>query len=298
MAFAFASCQQYEHGYYTAYRHMANEDLDLIVHVGDYIYEYTTGEYTSTGGNVRGHSNHEVISLADYRERHAQYKTDPDLQAAHASAPWLVTFDGHEVDNNWANDVPQDGMPRDAFLQRRAAAFRAYWEHMPLRRTARPVGSAIQVFMAQQDMTTGAGESYNMDAWDGYRASRDRLLSFIDTHNIANPIVITGDVHANWAADLLADFSNPGSKVLGSEFIGTSISTTGDGSDTSTTARLTENPWIKFNNRQRGYVKVSLDQIECRGDFRVVPYVKRPGAPISTRKSFVIEAGHPGLQNA
>ncbi len=147
LAFAFASCQQYEHGYYTAYKHMSQEDLDLVIHVGDYIYEYTTGEYTSTGGNVRGHSNHEVVSLADYRERHAHYKTDPDLQAAHANFPWLVTFDDHEVDNNWAGEVPEEGMPHDAFLKRRAAAFRAYWEHMPLRRVVnRPVGSSIQIY--------------------------------------------------------------------------------------------------------------------------------------------------------
>jgi alkaline phosphatase D len=369
LVFAFASCQQYEHGYYTAYKHMANEDqLDLIIHVGDYIYEYGTNLYTSTGGNPRGHSNREIVSLSDYRERHAQYKTDPDLQAAHAAAAWLVTFDDHEIDNNWAGEVPEEGMPHPAFVKRRAAAFRAYWEHMPLRKSARPVGSSIQVyrraaygnlatfhvldtrqfrsdqacgdgvkacdarldqsrslegmqqeawltdgldkspatwqilanqvFMAQQDFTNGAGETFNMDAWDGYKANRDRLLNFINAKGGLNPIVITGDVHANWAADLLADFSNPQSKILGSEFIGTSISTTGDGSDTSTAARLTENPWIKFNNQQRGYVRVALSPTECRGDFRVVPYVKRPGAPISTRKSYVVQAGHPGLQDA
>jgi alkaline phosphatase D len=370
LVFCFASCQQYEHGYYTAYRHMANEgQLDLIVHVGDYIYEYGTNLYTSTGGNPRGHSNREIVSLADYRERHAQYKTDPDLQAAHAAAAWLVTFDDHEIDNNWAGEVPEEGMPHDAFLKRRASAFRAYWEHMPMRKAARPTSSGIQVyrraqygnlatfhvldtrqfrsdqacgdgsrsgcdarldptrsltgsaqeawlldgldtspatwqvlanqvFMAQQDTTTGVGESFNMDAWDGYKANRDRLLSFIDQKGGLNPIVVTGDVHANWAADLLADFSNPQSKILGSEFVGTSISTTGDGADTGNAARLTENPWIKFNQQQRGYVRMTLSGSECRGDFRVVPYVKRPGAPISTRKSYVVQAGHPGLQDA
>jgi alkaline phosphatase D len=369
LAFAFASCQQYEHGYYTAYKHMAQEDLDLVIHVGDYIYEYDSGSYTSTGGNVRGNSNHEIVNLADYRERHAQYKTDPDLQAAHAAFPWLVTFDDHEIDNNWAGEIPEEGMPHDFFIKRRTAAFRAYWEHMPLRRANRPVGPSIQifrraqygdlasfhvldtrqfrsdqacgdgtragcddrnnpartitgaqqeawlydglqnspakwqilanqVFMAQQDTTTGAGESFNMDAWDGYKVSRDKLLDFIDTRGIQNPIVITGDVHANWAADLLRDFRDADSKVLGSQFVGTSISTTGDGSDTGNAARLTENPWIKFNQQQRGYVRVSLDQSLCRADYRVVPYVKRPGAPISTRRSFVVEAGNPGLKDA
>jgi alkaline phosphatase D len=105
-------------------------------------------------------------------------------------------------------------------------------------------------------------------------------------------------VHANWAADLLRDFRDANSKILGSEFIGTSISTTGDGSDTGSAATLTENPWIKFNQSQRGYVRVALDQNTCKADYRVVPYVKRPGAPISTRKSFVVEAGNPGLKDA
>ncbi len=113
MAFAFASCQQYEHGYFTAYKHMAQDDLDLVIHLGDYIYEYDSNSYTATGGNVRANSNHEIVNLADYRERHAQYKTDPDLQAAHAAFPWLVTFDDHEIDNNWASDTPEEGMPQE-----------------------------------------------------------------------------------------------------------------------------------------------------------------------------------------
>ena len=154
------------------------------------------------------------------------------------------------------------------------------------------------MFMAQSDSAAGAAEAFNMDAWDGYKVSRDKLLDFIDTRGIANPIVVTGDVHQNWAADLLADFSNPESKILGSEFIGTSISTTGDGSDNQNTGRFVENPWIKYNSQRRGYVRVSLDQGLCRADYRIVPYVKRPGAPISTHRSFVVEAGRPGLKDA
>ena len=74
---------------------MAQEDLDLVIHVGDYIYEYDSNSYTASGGNVRANSNHEIVNLDDYRERHAQYKTDPDLQAAHQNFAWLVTFDDH-----------------------------------------------------------------------------------------------------------------------------------------------------------------------------------------------------------
>lgn len=80
--FAFASCQQYEHGYYTAYQHMAKEKLDLVFHLGDYIYEYGPNEYVSKTGNVRTHSGPEIMSLLDYRNRHAQYRSDANLKGA------------------------------------------------------------------------------------------------------------------------------------------------------------------------------------------------------------------------
>src|SRR5690606_3434182 len=100
--FAFASCQQFEHGYYTAYRHMAREDLDLVVHLGDYIYEYGPHRYIASGGNIRKHHGRETKTLADYRNRYAQYRSDEDLKAAHANFPWLVVWDDHEVQNNYA----------------------------------------------------------------------------------------------------------------------------------------------------------------------------------------------------
>lgn len=104
MKFAFASCQQYEHGYFTAYRHMSEEDLDLVVHLGYYIYEYGPNQYVAPGGNVRAHSGPEVITLSGYRNRYAQYRTDEDLQAAHAAFAWAVTWDDHEVEDNYADD--------------------------------------------------------------------------------------------------------------------------------------------------------------------------------------------------
>ncbi len=110
--------------------------------------------------------------------------------------------------------------------------------------------------------------------------------------------MITGDVHQNWAADLLRDFSTRRRRSSAREFIGTSISTRGDGADTSNAARLTENPWIKFNNSAARLRAVALDQNICKADYRVVPYVKRPGAPITTKQSFVVEAGNPGLKDA
>ena len=142
LRFALASCQQYEQGYYTAYRHMAREDLDLVVHVGDYIYEASWGNDL-----VRRHGSGEAVTLADYRNRYALYKSDADLQAAHAAFAWLLTWDDHEVANDYANDRSQRNDPPRAFLQRRAAAYQAYYEHMPLPAWARPRGANAQLYM-------------------------------------------------------------------------------------------------------------------------------------------------------
>ncbi|MEO3803713.1 alkaline phosphatase D family protein [Nonomuraea sp. B1E8] len=147
LAMAFVSCSQYEHGYFTAYRRLAEERPDVILHLGDYQYEYTKDTYNIPGGNVRDHEGPETETLANYRQRHAQYKTDPDLQAAHAAAPWLVVWDDHEVDNNWADEVPEKPeIPQPDFLSRREAAFRAYYENMPLRRTSIPRGIDMQLY--------------------------------------------------------------------------------------------------------------------------------------------------------
>ncbi len=141
MRFAFACCQQYEQGYYAAYRHMAAEDLDLVIHLGDYIYESSWGH-----NHVRKHEAGEPVTLEEYRNRHALYKTDLDLQAAHAAFPWLVTWDDHEVQNDYANDRSQNLDPPKEFLARRAAAYQAYYEHMPLPAWARPRGPHMRLY--------------------------------------------------------------------------------------------------------------------------------------------------------
>ena len=120
---------------------MAAEDLDLVVHLGDYIYEASWGR-----NHVRSHGVGEPWTLAEYRDRYALYKSDEDLQAAHAAFPWLVTWDDHEVDNDYANDHSQDLDPAEAFLARRAAAYQAYYEHMPLPTWARPSGPDMQLY--------------------------------------------------------------------------------------------------------------------------------------------------------
>ncbi len=149
--------------------------------------------------------------------------------------------------------------------------------------------------MAQIDLVRGSKEGFYVDGWDGYVASRDRLLNFLYRRRISNPVVLTGDWHANWLCDLKTDFNDPDSPVVGTEFVGTSISSTDYASAQPAYGGvvLDENPHIRFFDNQRGYVRCRLTPEEWRTDYRVVPYVKRPGAPIRTRASFVIEDGDP-----
>lgn len=145
LRFAFASCQSWQAGYYAAYRHMAKQDLDLVVHLGDYIYE----------ADIRGMERAfelpdqvrpEPMNIEQYRLRHALYRLDPDLQATHAAFPFIVTWDDHEVENNYAADKDQNGSDPAEFLKRRAAAYQVYYEHMPLRATSLPHGPDMQLY--------------------------------------------------------------------------------------------------------------------------------------------------------
>lgn len=365
--FAFASCQDWQNGYYPAYRHMAEENLDFVVHLGDYIYEYGPQP-----GGPRQHNGPEITTLADYRKRYALYRTDPNLQAAHAAFPWIVTWDDHEVDNDYADEIPEDDQSREAFLRRRAAAYQAYYEHMPLRSFAMPNGPDMQLYrrltfgdlaeinvldtrqyrtdqpcndgikprcaeafdpaatmtgaaqeqwlfqgldqspsrwniiaqqtmLAEYDFDARPGiEAFNMDQWDGYVAARDRLLNFLQTRRPSNPVVITGDIHSNWVHDLKVDFSNPASPTVGTEFVGTSISSDFPAQFIApVTAALADNPHTKFfDGAFRGYVRCNLTRDRWQSDFRVVSTILDPNAPISTLASFVVQNGQPGAQRA
>ncbi|HEY6738135.1 MAG TPA: alkaline phosphatase D family protein [Actinopolymorphaceae bacterium] len=350
LAFAFASCQAPDGGHYTAYQHMAEEDLDLVLHLGDYIYE----------------NPGPAVTLDDYRNRHAEYRLDPHLQATHAAFPWVVTWDDHDVDNDYAGYVPWSGSVTktvEDFLVRRANAYRAFYEHLPLRRSSVPKGPQMRIYrsigygrlvdfsvldtrqyrddqvpdgspdrvdpsrsilgqeqerwlhrslgrsratwkiLAQQiqvtqiDYDLDDGESYYMDAWDGYPATRDRLFDAIVGQNVENFGIIAGDLHQSFASDLLSDFRDPDSRILGVEHVGTSISSSGDGTDTTPGIEevMAANPHVKFNNAQRGYVRCVVTPRLWHTDYRVVPYISTPGAEIYTRAAFVTEAGNPGL---
>ncbi|SCK07525.1 alkaline phosphatase D [Variovorax sp. HW608] len=138
LRFALASCQHYEQGYFGAHREIAGRDLDFMLFVGDYIYEGSNPSYA-----IRQHGTRTPHSLEDYRDRHALYKGDADLQAAHAAHPWILTWDDHEVVNDYADDRDPAYTDPVRFLRRRAAAYQAYFEHMPL--ALPPEGAAMRI---------------------------------------------------------------------------------------------------------------------------------------------------------
>jgi alkaline phosphatase D len=366
LKFGLVSCQDYQNGYFSAYQALAGEDLDVVVHVGDYIYEYGPRP-----GALRQHNAPEIDSLSDYRNRYALYRLDPSLQAAHAAFPFVTTFDDHEVDNNHAGEIPEDGQTLEAFRQRKANAYQAYFEHMPLRPAAHPTGAAIPLYrritfgrlaafhvldtrqyrtdqpcddnlkatcagtldpnatmtgaeqeewlfagldrspatwnvIAQQvmfmrwDLSRAVGSPvpfFNMDAWDGYPAARQRILDFLAQRNPSNPIVLTGDIHSAWAAEIKEDFTDPASGTVAAEFVTTSI--TSDfpaGYVPLVQATLPSNPHIKFfDGQHHGYLRFTVTPERWHADFRAVESVLTAVSPVSTLKSFDVEAGYSGF---
>jgi alkaline phosphatase D len=154
-----------------------------------------------------------------------------------------------------------------------------------------PIGQTDHSPVAEDTMVS-------LDAWDGYVAERNRVLGEAQDRGVRNLVVITGDRHQNYAWELERDYDDPGSAVVGTEFVGTSITSGGDGYDVEAVGRdlLAANPHLKFFNGQRGYVRVTVDRRQWRTDFRVVSGVVRPGAPIRTRASVVVEDRRPELQ--
>ncbi|MBL0141573.1 MAG: alkaline phosphatase D family protein [Betaproteobacteria bacterium] len=364
---ALGSCQHYEQGLFVAHRHLAADSPDLVAFVGDYIYERSR-----KGTNVRQHHSTEPKTLAGYRDRYAQYKSDADLQAAHACAPWIVTWDDHEVSNDYASDRGQDLDPE--FLERRAAGYRAYFEHLPLRPSLMRADGEVRIYgthawgplanlfvlddrqyrdhqacqkasrggsgvvgpsctqrvaagrtmlgatqerwldgqfqaskarwnlIVQQTLMAPAGHpgtkgmQHWTDGWDGYPWARAQLLDSLAKSGAANPVVLGGDVHANYVANIHARPDEADSPVMAAEFCGTSISALGP--DPKRVLAIRDaNPHIKYaDGSRRGYVMLDIghDRIETR--LRVVDSVKREDAGISTAATFTVAAGRPGLE--
>lgn len=363
---AVASCQHYEQGHFTALEHMAREDVDLVAHLGDYIYE------SSEAGRPRQHAGLEPRTLDDYRRRYAQYKADPALRQAHLIAPWIVTWDDHEVDNNYAGVHGEHVMESEEQMRtRRAAAYQAWWEHTPARvprarswadlditrrmqwgalaqfqvldgrqyRSDQACGDgsrivpcgdwadesrtmlgerqerwmadglsssgsrwqvlAQQVMLAPYDGREGPETLAAMDRWSGYPAARDRLLREVAERAPNRTVVLTGDIHASFVNDVRQDFDRPETAPIAAEFVGTSISSGGDGSERwpgLTSAVLAENPHVRWQNARRGYMTCRVTPDEWTTDYRVVPYVSRPGAPVLTATRWKVTHGRPGIE--
>jgi alkaline phosphatase D len=367
LRFAVASCQHWEEGLFTAYGHMAREELDLVAHLGDYIYEYGGHE-----GRVRKHAGHEIRDLDDYRRRYGQYKGDPLLQRAHARCPWVVTWDDHEVDNNYAGLVGENEMESEEQMRaRRAAAYQAWWEHTPARvprartwaelnvtraldwgalarlwvldtrqyrsdqacgdgndvvpcgdwaapartllgaaqerwladglaaSSARWQALAQQVMVAPFDALEGRDARVSMDQWSGYPAARGRLLRAVAERAPNRTVVLTGDIHSSWVNELRPDFSRPDRPAVAAEFVATSISSGGDGSERSgyvTDALLGENPHLKWQHNRRGYVTCAVTPDAWTAEYRTVPYVTRPDAPVETASRWRVTRGRAGVE--
>jgi len=140
LSFAAACCQHWMYGNWAAYRRMVEDKIDFILHLGDYIYEAPSSSPAAVKQIVRDVPFDVPKTLGDYRRVHAHYKTDPAIQAAHGAFPWVMTWDDHEVENDYTSSTSQGRLERAALLQQRAAAYQAYWEHMPLRLAQRPLG--------------------------------------------------------------------------------------------------------------------------------------------------------------
>jgi len=376
--FAAAGCQAWEGGHYTAWRSIADDALDFVFHYGDYIYEY--GARTVDRDNrplprAMPADFRSCYTLTDYRRRYALYKTDPDLQAAHASCPFLPSFDDHEVTDNWAADSDPRSTPAEDFLFRRAAAFQAWYEHMPVRRRMTPRGPDVTAYRhfrignladlavldtrqyrsrqpcgdgfraecraADEPGRTMLGEAqerwladllrsttatwqvlaqqvlfsrlnwrsfswmqnpedgmHRMDAWDGATAAQARVIDMF--RPARNPVVLSGDAHMDLSLEIKDDWNDAKSRCVGVEFLSTSISSGGDGAANvkNADAILADNPHLKFVGYERGYTRHVVTPQRWQADLRTVERVSTPGAPVVTRKSFVVEAGRPGLQEA
>ncbi|HEY4958676.1 MAG TPA: alkaline phosphatase D family protein [Caldimonas sp.] len=367
LRFAIASCQRYDVGHYAAWRHVATDNLDLVMFVGDYIYEYATKKDA-----VRPLEGGEVFTLAQYRARYATHKSDPLLQAAHAASPWLLIWDDHEVSNDYANLQGQH-LAVD-MRARRAAAYRAYWEHMPFPKSARPSGIDMrivgrldwgtlarihllddrqyrdvqlcpkpgqggsntvaiaqcpaladpartllgaeqerwladgwdlarpwnllmqQTLMARfswRDPANGGGV-YWTDGWDGYAPARNRLLGVVAAKKVPGVVVLGGDVHSHYVADLKADFDDPAAPTVASEFCCTSI-TSLSLAQTRVDAARPFNPHIHYGRAdQRGYMSFELDAKRLSARVQVVDRPADPLSGLTTAARFVVEAGKPG----
>ncbi len=312
------SCQSYSHGYYGVLRHLAGRaDVDLVLHLGDFIYEYAADDY----GEVRNAlPQNECVTLADYRTRHAAYRRDPDLRAAMQQHPFVATWDDHETANNASSTEAQNHQPGEgSWGDRKLAGYQAYVEWMPIReqdtlklwrsfslggladiavldtriwgrdaqiedpsdpaiadpdRTllgadqeawladALKSSTATWKLLAQQVMfmqlPLGFASFAGGDSWDSYPACRQRVYDTITQNGVSNVVVLTGDIHMSFAAELAPDLATydpaTGAGAVAVELVGPAVSSPG-----APFPIEFEGPHIRWaESSRRGYVLLDL----------------------------------------
>ena len=379
--FAVASCSNYPAGYFNAYgRIAARADLDAVLHLGDYIYEYEAGGYAENKALGRFHEPpHEIVSLTDYRTRYGQYRTDTDLQAAHAAHPWICVWDDHESANNaWRDGAENHQAEEGAWTARRDAAVRAWHEWMPVRE--RPAAGASPIFrsfrfgriadlimldtrlhgrteqvadrtnmnamlapgrtllgadqqawlaeelrasvrrgaawhvIGQQLMVAQLVDAdrvmLNTDMWDGYPESRAALFDQLRDERIQDTVLLTGDIHSSWAADLTPDpFSDrydagSGAGSLAIELVTTSITSPGPSGDPGVIEDrertiLANMPHIQYvNMRRRGYLLVDLDADRARAEWWFVDRIDEQSQLEELGAAYISRRGANHLERA
>jgi alkaline phosphatase D len=354
LRFAVCSCSSYPHGYFSVYRMIANRsDLDFVLHLGDYIYEYGQGEYGDNPGRLV--PENETVTLADYRSRYALYHLDVDLQAAHAQHAFITVWDDHETCDNSYRDGAlnhnEDEGEGDWFT-RKQEAVQAYFEWLPIRPPTLSKDSIYRAFQfgdladfimldtrlegrEQQlenpadparteqrnllgqtqkdwfknelDISTGLWKfvgqqvmiaqlqileiqrllpdvptndfspliAVNMDQWDGYPTEREEILDFIETKEIKNTVVLTGDIHSSWASEVYKSSALVTSGLLeeplAAEFVTTSITSPGfpPESDALLSGVLPiANPHIKYTElSSRGFILMDVTRERTQAEY-------------------------------
>jgi alkaline phosphatase D len=329
------SCSNFEHGYFGSYRLMAQRnDIDCILHLGDYIYEYEVGGYSA---NISGRENEpssEIITLEDYRIRHSHYKLDNDLRAVHQQYPFINVWDDHES----ANDSYRDGAGNHTagtegdWVDRKSYAQQAYFEWLPIREIAPgsysiyrdfQFGDLINLVMLDtrledRDEQVGAtssdvddptrtllgpvqyawatnkldnstarwnilgqqvmiapleifGTPANADQWDGYAYERGELLDFVQTNNVNNFVVLTGDIHTSWVNDIPNGSYNASNCTgsVGVEFVVTSVTSTSFLTFSVGTSLIsTLNPHMSYIDlASRGYGILNVTKTRTQMDY-------------------------------
>lgn len=371
-------CANYPAGYFNVYRCLANrEDLDAVVHLGDYIYEFENGIYGDGTALLRiPEPRREAVTLSDYRVRYATYRTDSDLQDAHRAHPFIAVWDDHELTNDaWAggaaNHNPDQG--EGDWTTRQAAAHRAYLEWMPVResgdratrlsrrfqfgtlvdlvmldtrgprdrqvatddiaglasQTRTILGGAQEAWLFDQlRASQKAGTSWRVlgqqvmfsrlvpperpvllpDAWDGYQASRERVVDFLAAEHVRDIAILAGDLHSSWAFDVPHNAwrgyqRDTGNGSLAVELIAPAVSSPPLFTDPAIRERApllrAFLPHLKFlEGESRGYVVLDITRKQLQGDWYFVPTVLER-SPAETRGvSFVCERGSARLVSA